>query len=127
MQIHELLEAVVAVDDAAIQVIQIGGRKAAAIQWHQGAQLGRNDRDDVEDHPLGLIARLAECLDYLQALGIFQALLQGRFDLHLLAQLDRQLIDVDALEKFLDRFGAHHAFEAGGAILLVELAEHSRP
>ena len=90
MQVHELLEAVVAVDDAAIQIIQIGGRKAAAIQRHQGAQLRRNDRDHVEDHPLWLIARLAEGLDYLQTLGILQPLLQGRFDLHALAQFDRR-------------------------------------
>jgi hypothetical protein len=32
MEIHELLEAVVAVDDAAIQVIQIGSRETSAIQ-----------------------------------------------------------------------------------------------
>jgi hypothetical protein len=29
----------------------------------------------------------------------------------------------DALEQFLDRLGAHHGLEAGGAVLLVELAE----
>src|SRR6201999_2300885 len=34
-----------------------------------------------------------------------------------------QLVNINALEQLLDRFGTHHAFEAGGAILLVELAE----
>ncbi len=43
--------------------------------------------------------------------------------LHALAQLDGQLLDVDALEEFLDGLGAHHAFEAGGAVLLVDFAE----
>ena len=35
----------------------------------------------------------------------------------------RELGDVDALEQFLDGLGAHHGLEAGGAVLLVELAE----
>ena len=42
--------------------------------------------------------------------------------LHLLAQFARQGIDFDALEKFLDRFRAHHGLEAGGTELLVEFA-----
>ena len=32
-------------------------------------------------------------------------------------------LDFDALEEFLDGLGAHHGLEAGGAVLLVELAE----
>ena len=117
MEVHELLEAVVAVDDAAIEIVEVGGRKAAAIQRHQRAQLRRNDRDHVEDHPLRLVAGLAEGLDDLEALGVLEALLQRGFSLHALAQLDRQLVDVDALEQFLDRLGAHHALEAGGTVL----------
>ena len=34
-----------------------------------------------------------------------------------------ELVDLNALEQFLDGLGAHHGLEAGGAILLVELAE----
>ena len=45
VQVHQLLQPVVAVDDAAIQVVQIGGGEAAAVQWHQRTQLRRNDRD----------------------------------------------------------------------------------
>ncbi len=41
---------------------------------------------------------------------------------HLLAQFDGQAIDFNPLEKFLNRFRAHHGFEAGGAILLIEFA-----
>ncbi len=35
MEVHELLEAVVAVDHAAIEIVEVGGREAATIQRHQ--------------------------------------------------------------------------------------------
>ena len=88
VQVHQLLEPVVAVDDAAIEVVQIGGGEAAAVQRHQRAQLRRNHRDHVEDHPLRLVVGLAEGLDDLEALGVLQPLLQRGLGLHALAQLD---------------------------------------
>ncbi len=57
VQVHQLLQPVVAVDDAAIEVVQIRRGEAAAIQRHQRAQLRRNDRQHVENHPLRLVAR----------------------------------------------------------------------
>ena len=122
VQVHQLLQPVVAVDDAAVKIVQIGGGKASAIQWNQRTQLGWNHRQHVQNHPLRLVAALAEGLDHLQPLGILQALLQRGFVLHLLAQFGGQRIDFNALQKFLDRFRAHHGLEAGGAILLVEFA-----
>ena len=85
MQLHQLLQPVVAVDDAAIQVVQIGGRETAAIERHQRTQLRRNHRDHVENHPLRLVAGLAEALDHAQALGELQLLLLRSLGLHLLA------------------------------------------
>jgi hypothetical protein len=41
----------------------------AAVERHERAQFRRDHRDHVEDHPLGLVARLAEGVDDLQALG----------------------------------------------------------
>src|SRR5213075_3009297 len=71
-ELQQLLEAVVAVDDAAIEVIQIRGGEAAAVERNERAQLGRNDRDDVEDHPLRAMARLAEGVDDFEPLGPLQ-------------------------------------------------------
>jgi hypothetical protein len=88
VQVHQLLQPVVAVDDAAIQIVQVGGREAAAIQWNQGTQLRRNDRNDIQNHPVRLVATLAEGFDNLQTLGILEPLLQRALMLHLLAQLD---------------------------------------
>src|SRR5262249_18661258 len=39
------------------------------------------------------------------------------------AELDGELVDLNALEQLLNGLGAHHGLEAGGAVLLVELAE----
>ena len=107
LQLHQLLQPVVAVDDAAIEIVQVGGREAAAVERHERPQLRRNDRDDVENHPLGPVARLAERVDDLQALGVLQLLLRRRLGLHLVAQLDGEPLDVDALQQLLDRLGAH--------------------
>ena len=111
VQLDQLLQPVVAVDDAAIQVVEIGGGETAAVQRHQRAQLRRNHRDDVQDHPLGLVAGLAEAFDHAQALGVLQLLLLRDFGLHLLANFETQRFDVDFLEQFLDSLGAHHGDE----------------
>ena len=122
VQVHQLLQPVVAVDDAAIEIVQIGGGETAAVQWNQGTQLRRNDRNHVQNHPVRLVAALAEGLDHLQALGVLEPLLQRALMLHLLAQFAGQAFDFDALQQFLDGLGAHHGLEAGGTVLLVEFA-----
>src|SRR5436190_10119617 len=90
-ELEQLLEAVVAVDDAAVQVVQIRRGEAAAVQRDERAQLGRNDRDDVEDHPLRAVARLAERVDDLEPLGRFQLLDLRRLGAHDQAQLVGEL------------------------------------
>jgi hypothetical protein len=61
-QLDQALQAVVTVDDAAIQVVQVGGREAAAVQRHQRTQFRRDDRNDRQHHPLRTVARLLEVL-----------------------------------------------------------------
>ena len=90
MQLHQLLQPVVAVDDAAVQIVEIGGGETAAIERHQRTQFRRNHRDHIQNHPLRLVARLAEALGHAQALGVFQLLLLRSFGLHLLADLERR-------------------------------------
>ena len=48
-----MLEAIIAIDDAAIEIVEIGCCKTPAVQRNHGAKIWRNDRDDIEDHPLG--------------------------------------------------------------------------
>src|SRR5215467_2765525 len=60
VQVHQLLQPVVAVDDAAIQVVQVGGREPTAVEWNERTQFRRDHRDHVENHPVRLVAALAE-------------------------------------------------------------------
>jgi len=122
LQLHQLLESIVAVDDAAIEIVQVRRREAAAVERDERAQFRRNDRDDVEDHPLRLVRGLAERVDDLQALGVLQLLLDGVLGAHLFAQLDRHLLDAYAFEQFLDRFRAHLRAELL-AVIFTRLAE----
>ena len=69
LQLHQVAQAVVAVDDAAVEVVEVRGREAAALERDQRAQVRRDDRQDLEDHPLRAGPRVDEALDDLQALG----------------------------------------------------------
>ena len=78
VQLEQPLEAVVAVDDAAVEIVEIGRGEAAAVELHHRAQFGRDDRHGGEDHPLGLVARGEERFDDFEALDRLDALLAGR-------------------------------------------------
>ena len=108
-QFDQPLQAVVAVDDAAIEIVEIGRREAAAVERHQRTQIRRDHRHFSEDHPFGLVARLHEGLDDLQALGeLLRLELGGRFcDLD--AKLRRDGLEIHVAENFADRFRADHA------------------
>ena len=123
-ELEQLLEAVVAVDDAAIEIVQIRRREAAAVERNERTQLRRNDRDDVEDHPVRTMARLAEGVDDLEALGGLELLDLRRLGAHDQAQLVAELFDVDAAQQLLDRFGAHLGDE-DVAVLAAQLAVRS--
>ena len=105
--LDELLEAVVAVDDAAVEVVQVARRETSALERHERPEIGRKNRDDVEDHPLGLVLALPERFDDLEALQNVLLALNRRLDLRLGAEIDRELLDVDRLEQVADRLAAH--------------------
>ena len=109
-QVEQLLQAVVAVDDAAVQVVQVGGREAATVELHHRAQVGRDDRDDVEDHVMRLVVAAQEGLDDLQALDGLRALL-ALAGLDGLAELFGSRLEVDGIEQVADGFRAHAAAE----------------
>src|SRR5256885_598955 len=52
-QLHQLLQAVVAIDDAAIEIVQVRSGEAAAIERHERAQLRRKHRDRSEERRVG--------------------------------------------------------------------------
>ena len=98
-------QAVVAVDHPAVEIIQIAGGEAAAIELHHRAQVGRNHRDHIQHHPLRTGAGGDEVVDHAQALDQLGALLTlGAGDL--LAQLLGHHRQIEILEELLERFGA---------------------
>jgi hypothetical protein len=84
VELEQPLQAVVAVDDAAVEIVEIARREAAAVEGDEGAEVRREHRDDREHHPLGAVAALAERLDDLEALRELLALRLARRLAHLL-------------------------------------------
>ena len=54
-EVEQPLQAVVAVDHAAVQVVEVGGGEAATVELDHRAQLRRDHRHDVEDHRLRVV------------------------------------------------------------------------
>ena len=51
LELEQVLQPVVAVDDAAVEVVEIGGGEPSAFERHQRAQVRRDDRQHGQDHP----------------------------------------------------------------------------
>ena len=68
VELEKSFKTVVAVDNAAVEVVQIRGGETAAVQLNHGAKIGGNDRHNVKNHPLGAVTRQAEGLDNVKAL-----------------------------------------------------------
>src|SRR5690606_2446473 len=66
-EVDQSTQTVVAVDHTAVQVVQVAGGEAAAVELDHRAQLRRDDRDDVQDHRRGAHAGLEERVDDLEA------------------------------------------------------------
>ena len=127
-EIKQTLEAVVAVDHAAVQVVQVRGREAATVELHHWAQLWRNHRNHLEDHPVRALLALVERGDDLQALDRALLLLALARRDHFLELLD-QLRNVLTREQVANRFGTHAetdvlAEPVGGGEAVLQLARH---
>ena len=126
-ELEEPLESVVAVDDAAVQVVQVGGREAAAVELDHGPEVGRDDRQHRQDHPVRPRAGAAEGLDEAEPLDRLLAALAGaRPDLDV--EGPRELLEVHPADDLADRLGAHAGAEqaaalGAGAVALLEGAQ----
>ena len=125
-QLQQSLEPVVAVDDAAVQVVQVGGREAAAVELDHRAQVRRDDRQHGQDHPLRARAGAAERLDQAQPLDRLLAALAGAGP-DLDVERACQLLEVHPADDLADGLGAHAGAEdpaalGARAVALVEVA-----
>ncbi len=127
LQLEQPGEAVVAVDDAAIEVVQVGGREAAAVERNQRAQVRRQHRQDLHHHPLRLDARLLEGFHHLQALRVLLDLELGAG--HVVAELVDLDVEVDLGQQLVHALGAHERDELVavlGALGVVVVLGHDR-
>ena len=109
-EVEQPLEPVVAVDDPAVEVVEVGGREPATVELDHRAQVRRDHRHAVEDHAHRAVAGVEERRDDLEPLeraGLLLAL--ARADR--LAQALRLGLEVEALQQPLQRLGAHAAGE----------------
>ena len=117
VQVEQALESVVTVDHATIQVVEVGRGEAAAVELDHRAQIGRNDRDDIQDHVRGAVAALQEGVNDLEALdGLLALLLLGV----LVGDDGLELLglggEVDGSEQVADGLGTHATLEVHGVV-----------
>ena len=105
-EVEQTAQAVVAVDDAAVEIVEIRRRKAAAVELHHRAQVGRNDRNDVHDHPRRTVAGFAERLDHLKAADRTHFLLTGSCA-HIVPKLLAHRLEIEFFEQLLHCLRAH--------------------
>src|SRR4051794_33849672 len=109
-EVEQPLEAVVPVDHAPVEVVQVARGEAAAVELDHRAELRRGHRDRLEDHPLRPVLGLDERLDDLQALDRARLLLALR-GLDDLAQRARLVLEREVAEQVADRLRPHAAPE----------------
>ncbi|MCY1220819.1 hypothetical protein D9M72_328490 [compost metagenome] len=110
-QVEQALQTVVTVDDATIQIVQVGSREATAIQRNQRTQVRRQHRQDSQHHPLGVVAGVLEGFHQLKALG--QLLDLGfRVGLrNLFAQAADLVLQIDSVEQLANGLSTHAGIE----------------
>src|SRR5213078_2201053 len=134
-EVEQPLEAVVPVDHPAVEVVEVRRGETATVELHHRAQLGRDDRHDVEDHgprvvdaPAVVVAAIErrddlQTLDgLLLALRAQRTLTLGRVDG--VAELDLFFVEIDAVDERLDDVGTHAAFEVLPVAILQLAPEH---
>ncbi len=110
-----LLQAVVPVQNSSVEIVQIGGREASAVELNHGTQIRRQHGDDIHDHPFGLVSGFREGLDDLQALDDFfpsrlRCLKQFR------PEFLAGFLQIQFLQEFLNRFGSGQRAKTRGTV-----------
>ena len=110
-QIKQALQAVVTVDHAAVQVVEVGRRETTTVQRYQRTQVWRQNRQNGQHHPLWQVAGTLEGFHQLQTLGQLLDLGFGVGLRNLFAQTTNLVLQVDSVQQFADSFGTHAGIE----------------
>ena len=116
-QVHETLEPVVPVNHTPVEVVQVAGGEAAAVQLDHGAKLGGQYRQDGQNHVLDPVAAVPEGLHHPKAFDGLLAPLSGG-GLHLEDELLPKGLQVNHPQDGQNRLGAHGGLENAAIGLL---------
>ncbi len=111
VELEQPLETVVAVDHAAVEIVEVGRRETAAVELHHRAELGGDDRHCRQHHPFRTVTAIEKCFDNLETLDRLEAFLSAGL-LELFAEIFLDAAQVEVAQQLADRFGAHAGLEA---------------
>ena len=121
---QKVLQPVVAVDNAAVEVVKVGRGKPATLERNQGTQIRRNYWQHGQYHPLRTALGLKEALVNFDTLGQFLAnLLAARLG-HGELQLINARIEIDGSQGVVNPFSAnlrHEGFRPVGLLGIAKL------
>ena len=86
-------------------------------------EVGRNDRQDIHDHPFWAGIGLEESLGEFQTLGDFTLVLLGIGVFHFLLQLGDKSFQINVFKHFLDGVGSHSCLECVVTVFVFITAE----
>src|SRR5918994_190845 len=117
-EVEQATKPVVPVYDPAVEVVQIRGGETAAVELDHRAEVRREHRDGLHDHPLGAVAAHAEGVDDFEAFDRLLALLSsgGGNDVPEVLGL---VLEVDLSYEVPYGLGAHPAAEVHPVAVLV--------
>ena len=117
VQLDQLLQPVVAVDHAAVQVVQIGGRKAAAIQRHQRTQLRAESPGSRPGSSTPACCRTCGSSPSTRRRLAYFSFFCCDTSVFIFSRMSwLRPSQSTLLEEFLDALGAHHGDELAGDI-----------
>ena len=105
IDLDDAAQAVIAVDHASVEIVEVGRGEPPAVELDHRAQLGRQHRQHRQHHPLGHVLGSAESLDDLEALDGTHSPSPAAL-LDFLAQLEGHLVQVELFEQLVDGFRA---------------------
>ena len=120
LNLDKTLQTVVAYDHAAVKVVEVGSREAAAIERHERTELRRNHRHGLQHHPFRTVAvgRSQERIDHLQAFQSLGLALLRTVGIGAVAQFGGKGREIYILQEVVDGVGAHLGDELVGVVVL---------
>ena len=115
-KLQQTLQTVVSVDNTAVQIVQVGSRETSSVQLYHRAQIRRDHRNRIQNHPLRTVAGLTESLHNLQTFDDTGAFLAGGI-LQTLFQLCGFFFQIDRHQKLFDGLSAHTCAESIAVLL----------